>query len=54
MKTKAMRNEFVDVIELPKNNENIPAHVECSIAGWGMKQPGGRAANVLQEVSLKL
>uniref|UniRef100_A0A671NID5 trypsin n=1 Tax=Sinocyclocheilus anshuiensis TaxID=1608454 RepID=A0A671NID5_9TELE len=39
---------------LPKNNEDIPAHVECSIAGWGMKKPGGRASDVLWEVSLKL
>ncbi|XP_016382841.1 granzyme B-like [Sinocyclocheilus rhinocerous] len=54
MKTKAVRNEFVDVIELPKNNEDIPALVECSIAGWGMKKPGGRASDVLWEVSLKL
>ncbi|RXN37660.1 granzyme B-like protein [Labeo rohita] len=54
LKTKAIRNKFVDVIELPKNNENIHAHVACSIAGWGMKQPGGRASDVLQEVSLKL
>ncbi|KAK2904916.1 hypothetical protein QQF64_033073 [Cirrhinus molitorella] len=54
LKTKAMRNEFVEVIELPTNNENIPAHVECSIAGWGMKQPGGRASSVLREVTLKL
>ncbi|KTG07138.1 hypothetical protein cypCar_00017685 [Cyprinus carpio] len=54
MKTKAVRNEFVDVIELPKNKEDIPAHVECSIAGWGKKKPGGRASDVLWEVSLKL
>uniref|UniRef100_A0A8C1KE62 trypsin n=1 Tax=Cyprinus carpio TaxID=7962 RepID=A0A8C1KE62_CYPCA len=54
MKTKAVRNEFVDVIELPKNKEDIPARVECSIAGWGMKKPGGRASDVLWEVSLKL
>ncbi|KTF75420.1 hypothetical protein cypCar_00046026, partial [Cyprinus carpio] len=54
LKTKAVQNEFVDVIELPISNDNIPAHVECSIAGWGMKKPRGRASNVLQEVSLKL
>ncbi|XP_058642090.1 granzyme B-like [Onychostoma macrolepis] len=54
LKTKAVRNEFVDVIELPKNNENIPARVECSIAGWGMTKPGGRGSDVLREVSLKL
>uniref|UniRef100_A0A8C2JLS6 trypsin n=1 Tax=Cyprinus carpio TaxID=7962 RepID=A0A8C2JLS6_CYPCA len=54
LKTKAMRNEFVDVIELPKNNKNIPDHVECSIAGWGMTKPGGRESDVLREVSLKL
>uniref|UniRef100_A0A8C2K432 trypsin n=1 Tax=Cyprinus carpio TaxID=7962 RepID=A0A8C2K432_CYPCA len=33
---------------------DIPARVECSIAGWGMKKPGGRASDVLWEVSLKL
>lgn len=54
LKTKAMRNEFVDVIELPKNNKNVPAHVECSIAGWGMTKSEGRGSDVLREVSLKL
>ncbi|KAK9969426.1 hypothetical protein ABG768_027603 [Culter alburnus] len=55
LKTKAVRNEFVDVIDLPKNNKNIPALVECSIAGWGMtKPPLGQASSVLREVSLKL
>ncbi|XP_056088960.1 granzyme B(G,H)-like isoform X1 [Rhinichthys klamathensis goyatoka] len=54
LKTKAVRNEFVDVIDLPKNNENVPARVECSIAGWGMKKPRGEASRVLREVSLKL
>jgi len=54
LKTKAVLNEFVDVIELPENNEDIPAHVECSIAGWGMEKPGGEASTVLLEVSLKL
>jgi len=54
LKTKAVLNEFVDVIELPENNEDIPARVECSIAGWGMEKPGGEASTVLLEVSLKL
>ncbi|XP_016398384.1 granzyme B(G,H)-like [Sinocyclocheilus rhinocerous] len=54
LKTKAVRNEFVDFIELPKNNKNMPAHVECSIAGWGMTKPGGRVSDALQEVGLKL
>lgn len=56
LKTKAVRNDFVDVIALPKKNKKIPARVECSIAGWGMKKPGegASAGNVLQEVSLKL
>ncbi|KAK7169228.1 hypothetical protein R3I93_005270 [Phoxinus phoxinus] len=54
LKTKAVRNEFVDVIDLPKKNENVPARVECSIAGWGLKTPGGKASRVLREVSLKL
>ncbi|XP_073701200.1 granzyme B(G,H)-like [Garra rufa] len=54
LKTKAVRNEFVSVIKLPKNNENISAHVQCSIAGWGMTKPGGRVSNILREVSLKL
>ncbi|CAM4602602.1 unnamed protein product [Leuciscus chuanchicus] len=52
--TKAVRNKFVDVIDLPKKNENVPARVECSIAGWGMKKPRGEASSVLREVSLKL
>ncbi len=54
LKTKAVRNKFVDVIELPKNNKNIPARVECSIAGWGRTKPEGRESDVLREVSLKL
>ncbi|XP_067300146.1 granzyme B(G,H)-like [Pseudorasbora parva] len=54
LKTKAVRNKFVDVVDLPKNNENIPAHIECSIAGWGMEKPGGEASSVLHEVRLKL
>ncbi|KAK7154280.1 hypothetical protein R3I94_007586 [Phoxinus phoxinus] len=54
LKTKAVRNKFVDVIDLPKKNENVPARVECSIAGWGLKTPGGKASRVLREVSLKL
>ncbi|XP_051762608.1 granzyme B(G,H)-like isoform X2 [Ctenopharyngodon idella] len=54
LKTKAVRNEFVDVIHLPKNNKNIPAHMECFIAGWGMTKPRGKESSVLREVSLKL
>lgn len=54
LKAKAVRNKFVDVIDLPKNIENVPARVECSIAGWGLKKPGGKASSVLREVSLKL
>lgn len=54
LKTKAELNEFVGVIGLPKTNEKIPAHVTCTIAGWGMKRPGGAASDVLSEVTLKL
>ncbi|KAI7808517.1 hypothetical protein IRJ41_006840 [Triplophysa rosa] len=54
LKTKAELNEFVGVIDLPQINEKIPALVKCTIAGWGMKKPGGTASSVLNEVNLKL
>lgn len=54
LKTKAKLNEFVGVIDLPQTKKKIPALVKCTIAGWGMKKPGGTASSVLNEVDLKL
>ncbi|XP_073711356.1 granzyme B isoform X2 [Misgurnus anguillicaudatus] len=55
LKTKAELNKFVKVIPLPKKNGKTPARVNCSIAGWGMKNIKEiKASSVLREVSLKL
>ncbi|XP_072542449.1 granzyme B-like [Salminus brasiliensis] len=54
LKNNANLTDFVKVIGLPKENEDIPANQKCSIAGWGMKKPGGCASDVLQEVTLKV
>lgn len=49
-----MLNHYVDIINLPKHERSILAPVECSIAGWGMQQPGEGASSVLREVNLQL
>ncbi|XP_056321487.1 granzyme 3, tandem duplicate 4 [Danio aesculapii] len=55
LKTKAVLNHFVDIINLPKHELSILAPVECSIAGWGKQRPGEEApSHVLREVNLQL
>ncbi|XP_001341145.4 mast cell protease 1A isoform X1 [Danio rerio] len=54
LRTKAVLNHFVDIINLPKHEISILAPLECSIAGWGMKRPGEGASNVLRVVNLQL
>ncbi|KAF5903106.1 granzyme B-like, partial [Clarias magur] len=46
--------EVVDIIALPKDKENIPAHEKCSIAGWGKTHQNSAESNVLREVKLKI
>uniref|UniRef100_A0A8B9GQP8 trypsin n=1 Tax=Astyanax mexicanus TaxID=7994 RepID=A0A8B9GQP8_ASTMX len=54
LKNKAKLTKSVQIITLPKNNKNIPANKDCSIAGWGRTEPRGSASDVLKEVRLKL
>ncbi|KAK3569100.1 hypothetical protein QTP86_022127 [Hemibagrus guttatus] len=54
LKSKAKLNKGVQVIHLPKNNENLKANKKCSIAGWGKTSQNSAASDVLREVTLKV
>ncbi|KAK3543595.1 hypothetical protein QTP70_023955, partial [Hemibagrus guttatus] len=54
LKSKAKLNNNVNTIDLLKNNENLPANLECSIAGWGRTSQDSTASSVLREVTLKV
>ncbi|XP_073537215.1 granzyme A-like [Phyllobates terribilis] len=51
----AMLNEFVDLLRLPKSEENIIAGNICSVAGWGITDLKKKLpSNVLLEVNLTI
>lgn len=52
LKTKAKIDEMVDVIGLPKKNEQIPEKTKCSVAGWGMTKSNTASVNVLMEANV--
>ncbi|XP_036401495.1 transmembrane protease serine 9-like [Megalops cyprinoides] len=54
LKTNARLNKYVKVIGLPKKDGNIPEKTKCSVAGWGLKRPGGVTESVLQETNLTI
>lgn len=51
LKKNATLNNFVKIIDLPKKDKEIPANIDCSVAGWGRTKPakGSPASNVLRE-----
>ncbi|XP_047670841.1 granzyme B(G,H)-like [Tachysurus fulvidraco] len=53
LKSKAKLENDVQVIDLPKKNENLPANMICSIAGWG-RTKRNRTSEVLREVNLTI
>ncbi|GAA6070965.1 granzyme B-like [Tachysurus ichikawai] len=53
LKSKAKLKNSVQVIDLPKKNENLPANMICSIAGWGRTEQN-RTSRVLREVNLTI
>ncbi|XP_062312487.1 mast cell protease 1A-like [Osmerus eperlanus] len=53
LKTKAKLNKFVKVIGLPKENEETPANMKCSVAGWGMVKSKSNASDVLMQTTVK-
>ncbi|XP_066563712.1 uncharacterized protein LOC136751861 [Amia ocellicauda] len=52
LKKNATLNKKVKVLGLPKKEGNIPAYINCSTAGWGMKGSNGKVQSVLQVVTL--
>ncbi|XP_047670839.1 granzyme B(G,H)-like [Tachysurus fulvidraco] len=53
LKSEAKLTNSVQVIDLPVENENLPANMICSIAGWGRKEQN-RTSKVLREVNLTI
>lgn len=50
LKQKAKLNKNVKTIALPKKDANIPANINCSVAGWGITEPTNkRPSSVLKE-----
>ncbi|XP_072542448.1 granzyme B-like isoform X2 [Salminus brasiliensis] len=55
LKSSAVLNKFVNVVELPGKKDKMPANMDCSIAGWGKRKPKKqKESNVLYETSLTL
>ncbi|XP_060733246.1 granzyme B-like [Tachysurus vachellii] len=53
LKNEANLKDSVQVIDLPEENENLPANMICSIAGWGRTKQN-RPSEVLREVNLTI
>nr|XP_049584093.1 granzyme B(G,H)-like isoform X3 [Syngnathus scovelli] len=54
LKRKAHLNRYVEILDLPKDNENLPAQTKCTVAGWGQTVSGpkmGLVSNVLKEAT---
>ncbi|KAM9376433.1 granzyme B-like [Pholidichthys leucotaenia] len=49
LKETAKLNKYVELIGLPKENEEVDTTVRCSVAGWGYTEAHGHISNVLKE-----
>ncbi|XP_048835866.1 prostasin-like [Brienomyrus brachyistius] len=47
-------NKKVNVIELPKQGENVQDQTKCLILGWGKTNPNGAAEDSLREVTVPI
>uniref|UniRef100_A0A4W4GWD6 trypsin n=1 Tax=Electrophorus electricus TaxID=8005 RepID=A0A4W4GWD6_ELEEL len=54
LKSNAKLDKFVKALALPSKNNKPPVNVKCTIAGWGMRNPGGKTSDVLYETSVLL
>uniref|UniRef100_A0A3Q3LZ73 Peptidase S1 domain-containing protein n=1 Tax=Labrus bergylta TaxID=56723 RepID=A0A3Q3LZ73_9LABR len=50
----ATLNKYVNVIRLPKRDDEILANINCEVAGWGYTEPDGCPSSVLKETKEKM
>uniref|UniRef100_A0A3Q3G9C7 trypsin n=1 Tax=Kryptolebias marmoratus TaxID=37003 RepID=A0A3Q3G9C7_KRYMA len=53
LQKKIEKSKYVRKIELPGEDEKIPANVACDVAGWGQTGPQNPASNLLRETKEK-
>uniref|UniRef100_A0A3Q3G3C0 trypsin n=1 Tax=Labrus bergylta TaxID=56723 RepID=A0A3Q3G3C0_9LABR len=54
LKHSATLNKYVNVIRLPKRDDEILANINCEVAGWGYTEPDGCPSSVLKETKEKM